>query len=66
MAVNNVKTAFRLPSGVNEDIIRNLIWQHHHQQQHQKNIKQQQENIKRFTSNVSKYTQEKIFAKVSF
>ena len=36
MAANNVKTAFHLPSGVNEDSIRNLIWQHHQQQQHQK------------------------------
>ena len=60
-----MKTAFRLPSGVNEDFIRNLIWQHQ-QQQHQKNISQQQQNIKQFTSGVSKYTQEKIFAEVSF
>ena len=36
MAANNVKTVFRLPSGVNEGSMRNLIWQHHHQQQHQK------------------------------
>ena len=36
MAANNVKTAFRLPSGVNKDFIRNLIWQHRQQQQHQK------------------------------
>ena len=46
--------------------IRNLIWQHHEQQQDQKNINQQQQNIKQFTSGVSKYTQEKIFAEVSF
>ena len=52
MTANNVKTAFRLPSGVNEDFIRNLIWQHQ-QQQYQKNVKQQQ-NIKRFKSGVSK------------
>ena len=32
MAADNVKTAFRLPSGVNED----FISQHHQQQQHQK------------------------------
>ena len=64
MTANNVKTAFRLPSGVNEDFVRNLIWQHQ-QQQHQENFKQQQ-NIKRFTSGVSKYTQEKICAEVSF
>ena len=36
MAANDVKTAFRLPGGANEGFIRNLIWQHHHQQQHQK------------------------------
>ena len=66
MAANNVKTAFHLPSGVNEDFIRNLIWQHHQQQQHKKNINQQQQNIKQFTSGVSKYTQEKICAEVSF
>ena len=61
-----MKTAFHLPSGVNEGLIRNLIWQHHQQQQHQKKIKQQQENIKRFTSGVSKYTQETISAEVFF
>ena len=66
MAANNVKTAFRLSSGVNQDFIRNLIWQHQQQQQHQKNIKQQQQNIKRYTSVVSKYIQEKICAEVSF
>ena len=44
MAANNVKTAFRLPSGVKEDFTRNLIWQHQ-QQQHQKNINQQQQSI---------------------
>ena len=67
MAAGNVKTAFRLPSGVNEDFIRNLIWQHHQQQQHQKNINQQQQNIKQFTSEgVSKYAQEKTCAEVSF
>ena len=32
MAADNVKTVFRLPSGVNND----LIWQHHQQQKHQK------------------------------
>ena len=36
MVADNVKTAFWLPGGVNEDLIRNLIWQHHQQQQHQK------------------------------
>ena len=68
MAANNVKTAFRLPIGVNEDFITNLIWQHHHQQQYQKdNIKQQQQNIKQLTrEGVSKYTQEKTCAEVSF
>ena len=37
MAADNVKTAFRLLIGVNEDLITNLRWQHHHQQQHHKN-----------------------------
>ena len=49
-----MKTAFRLPSGVNVDFNRNLIWQHHQQQQHQK--------ISTFTSGFSKYTREKICA----
>ena len=66
MAANNVKTAFRLPSGVKEDFIRNLIWQHQEQQQQYKNINQQQQNIKQFTSDVSKYTQKKICAEISF
>ena len=66
MAANNVKTAFHLSDGVNEDFIRSLIWQLQQQQQHQKNVKQQQQNIKRLTSGVSKYTQEKICAEVSF
>ena len=49
MAVDNVKTAFRLHIGVNEDFIRILIWQHHQQQQTQKNnINQQLQNIKQF------------------
>ena len=26
MAIDNVKTAFPLPSGVKKDVIRNLIW----------------------------------------
>ena len=58
MAADYVKTTFRLPSGVNEDFIRNLIWQHQQQQQ-QENIykQQQQQNINQFTSGVSKYTQ---------
>ena len=50
------QNSFRLPSRVNEDFIRNLICQHHHQQQHQQNINQQQQNINQFTSGVSKYT----------
>ena len=70
MTCDNVKTALRLPRGVNEsDFIRNLIWQHQ-QQQYQNNSsqqQQQQENIKQFTSeDVSKYTQEKICAEVFF
>ena len=36
MAADNVKTAFCLPSEVNEDFIRNLIWEHRQQQQNQK------------------------------
>ena len=32
MAANNVKSAFRLPSGVNEDFFKNLIWKHQQQQ----------------------------------
>ena len=67
MAAANMKTAFLLPSGVNEDFIRNLIWQHHQQQLLHNNINQQQQNIKQFTSEgVSKYTQEKTCAEVSF
>ena len=42
MAANKVETPLRLPSGVNEDFIRNLLWQHLQQQQ--------QENINQFTS----------------
>ena len=49
-------------SGLNEDFIRNLIWQHHQQQQHKNNINHQQQNIKQFTSGVWNYTQEKICA----
>ena len=36
MTSNNVVTAFRLPSGVSEDFIRDLSWQHQQQQQLQK------------------------------
>ena len=62
-----MKTAFLLPIRVNEDFIRNLIWQHHQQQLLHNNINQQQQNIKQFTSEgVSKYTQEKTCAEVSF
>ena len=42
MAANKVEAAFRLPSGVNEDFIRNVLWQHLQQQQ--------QQNINKFTS----------------
>ena len=56
MAADNLKIAFRLPNGVNESFIRNLIWQHQQQQQ-QGNINQQQQNINQFKSGVSKYTQ---------
>ena len=59
MAADSMKTAFRLPNGVNEDFIRNLIWQHQQQQQQENiNQQQQQQNIKQFTSEgTSKYTQ---------
>ena len=66
MAANNVKTAFRLSSGVNKNFIKNLIWQYQEQQQQQKNINQKQQNIKQFTLGVSKYAQKKICAEVSF
>ena len=62
MTADNVKIAFCLPGGVNEDFIRNLIWQP--QQQHQENNQQQQNN--QFTEGVSKYIQEKACAEVSF
>ena len=41
MATDNMKTAFRLPIGVNKDFIRDLIWLHQ-QQQHQKITNQRQ------------------------
>ena len=51
MAADNVETAFRLPGGVNEDFIKNLLWQHHQQQQRQENIKQKrQQNINQYAS----------------
>ena len=53
MTANNVKIAFYLFIGVNIDIIKNMLWKHHHQQQlQQENINQQQErqNINQFTS----------------
>ena len=43
MAADKVKIAFHLPSGLNEDFIGNLMWQHHQKQQHQKTINQQQQ-----------------------
>ena len=50
MAAKNVETAFRLPSGVNKDFIRYLLWQHQHQQQQEENInQQQQQNINQLT-----------------
>ena len=67
MAVDNVKTAFRLPSVVNEDFIRNLLWQHQEQHHQKSNTNQQQQSIKQFISEgVSKYTQEKTCVEVSF
>ena len=52
MAANNVKTAFRLPSGVNEDFIRNLIWQH--QQRSSKKILTTNNNSKISTNSHQK------------
>ena len=58
MVADNVKTVFRLPSGINEDLIRNLVWQHQQQQQHKNINQQQQQNINQFTSDgILKYTQ---------
>ena len=63
MAVNNVKTAFGLPSGVNEDFVRNLIWPRQ-QQQHQKILTNNNNKISSNSHQV--YTQENVFAEVSF
>ena len=49
MAAGNVETGFCLPSEVNKDFIRNLIWQHQQQQQ-QKNNQQQQKNNQQQTT----------------
>ena len=52
-----MKTAFHLPSVVNEDFIRNLLWQHQEQHHQKSNTNQQQQSIKQFISEgVSKYT----------
>ena len=62
-----MKTAFDLPSVVNEDFIRNLLWQHQEQHHQKSNTNQQQQSIKQFISEgVSKYTQEKTCVEVSF
>ena len=67
MAADNMKTAFHLPSVVNEDFIRNLLWQHQEQHHQKSNTNQQQQSIKQFISEgVSKYTQEKTCVEVSF
>ena len=71
MAAGNMETGFCLPSEVNKDFIRNLIWQHQQQQQQKNNQQQQknnqQQNINRFTSKGrSKYKQEKICTEASF
>ena len=50
MVVEIVKAAFHLLSGVNEDFIRNLTWQHHQQQQQENINQQQQQNINQFAS----------------
>ena len=46
--ISQSNTGFCLPSGFNEDFIRNILWQHHHHQQ--ENINQRQQNINQFTS----------------
>ena len=66
MAADNLKTAFRQPRRVNEDL-QEFIMAAQRQQQHQKNINQQQQNISQFKSEgVSKYTQWKDIAEVCF
>ena len=62
MAADNVKTDFRLPSGINKDFIRNLLWQYEQQKQLQENInqQQQQQNISRFTTEVFRDIHRKI------
>ena len=61
MAANNVETAFCLPSGINKDFMRNLLWPHYQQQQQENiNQRQQQININQFTSvGVSKNKEKK-------
>ena len=60
-----MKTAFHIPSGVNEDFMRNLMAGP--LTTASKDINQQQQNMKQFTLEcVSKYTQEKTCAEVSF
>ena len=56
MAADIVKTAFRLPIGVNEDFITNFIWQHH-QQQHQKIISTN-------NTKISSNSHEKVFGNI--
>ena len=56
MVADNVETIFRQPSGVNEDFNRNLIWQHHHQQQHQK--------ISTKDNKISTNSRQKVFRKI--
>ena len=65
MAADNVKTAFCLPSEVNQDFIRNMGAPPTTTKS--KNINQQQQNINQFISEgVSKYTQETTCAEASF
>ena len=67
LVASNMEKAFRLPSLVNKDFIRNLIWHHHQQQQQEIINQQQQQNINQVTSEcVLKYIQEKTCAEVSF
>ena len=60
MAADNVKTAFRLPSGVYRKALQKSNMAAQKQQWHQKNSNQQQQNIWKFKSgSVSKYRQKR-------
>ena len=66
MAADNVKTAFCLPSGANEDFAE-IQYRSTNNNNRNKNIKQQQQNINQSKSEgVSKSTQGKTWAEASF